>query len=284
MLLERALREFQPGLSWNAARRAIRSGKVQVDGELRRDPKHPVVAGSVVAVSVNAPRQPKHQLVHGWQLHLDDQVVVAIKPPGIPSVPDANHRYGTFAQLLAEQLPERAHRGVPLGVVQRLDTDTTGVMVFARTKDAQHHLKEQFRRRSVGRSYLAIVSGEAEKATYRSHLVEHKNGKRSSTRHRNIGKYACTHTELVEKLNGATLLRCRLETGRTHQIRIQLSEAGHPLLGDARYARRRIQTPPAPRVMLHAATLTFEHPLLHKAMAFELPLPEDMKAVLQGLR
>ena len=212
--------------------------------------------------------------------------MVVRKPPGIASVPDDNWRRNALSQILAEKLRRgrTGKRQIPLGVVQRLDVDTTGLLVFTRSPEAHEPLKTQFKRRQVKRSYLAIVSGAATDRTYRSYLLEHKNGKRSSTKHRHLGKYAETHVEVIERLAGASLVRCRLETGRTHQIRIHLSEAGHPLLGDARYARRAVTTPPAPRVMLHAGELGFVHPVEEEELFFEEPMPEDMETVLGRLR
>ena len=282
--LDRALRNVHGDVSWGTLRRAIRTGKVSVGGDVVREPGQMVAAGDALRVEMARARQPMMHLADDAVVHVDGQVVVVRKPAGIASVPDDNWRKGTVAQQLAKRVRKGGRRQVPLGVVQRLDVDTSGLMVFALTADAQHHLKEQFRRRDVERRYLAIVSGDARTTTYRSHLMEHANGKRASTRHRHMGKFACTHVELVEKLTGATLVACKLETGRTHQIRIQLSEAGHPLLGDKRYARRRVVTPPAPRVMLHAATLGFVHPELGNKLQFEEPLPEDMETVLAGLR
>ncbi len=138
------------------------------------------------------------------------------------------------------------HRGgrPPLGVVQRLDVETSGLLVFARSREAYASLKGQLARHRVERTYLAIVAGRAQPRTYRSHLAEGGDGRRGSTRDRKRGKRAVTHVEVVERLAEATLVSCRLETGRTHQIRIHLSEAGHPVLGDRRYARRRIAMPP----------------------------------------
>jgi len=282
MLLDRALRELHPGISWSTVRRAIQSGKVRVDADVVRDPQHALAAGAAIVVTMAAPRRAKFRLAKNAIVHLDDDVVVVRKPPGIPSVPDATWRSGTLSHEVAAHLPKR-RRDVPLGVVQRLDMETSGLIVFTRTKQAHHLLKQQFRDRTVERSYLAIVAGEAAGSVYRSYLIEHKNGKRSSTRHKKLGKYACTRTELVRKLAGASLIRCVLETGRTHQIRIHLSEAGHPLLGDRRYARRRIECPPAPRVMLHAAVLGFQHPTHQRLIRFEEPLPDDMATVLDEL-
>jgi len=280
--LDRAVRAAHPGSSWNDARRAITSGKVSVDGAVVRDSTHPIDAGNVITVRMAAPKQPRVALTNAI-VHVDAQIVVVRKPPGILSVPDERVQRGTLARRIGEQLRRRRGRDVPLGIVQRLDVDTSGLIVFARTADAREALKEQFQARTVERHYVALVAGEAQDKTIRSHLFEHKNGKRASTRHKHLGKFACTHVRVDRRLRGATLVSCKLETGRTHQIRIHLSEDGHPLLGDSRYARRRIDTPPAPRVMLHAASLGFRHPQSGEDLHFEEPLPPDMQAVLNEL-
>jgi 23S rRNA pseudouridine1911/1915/1917 synthase len=246
-----------------------------------------VAVGRRVEVVMAAPRHTAVKLPDDAIVYADRELVVVEKPAGMPSVPDDTWQRGTLAQVVGLRLRkmggQRGARQVPLGVVQRLDIDTTGLMVFARTAETHAFLKQQFSARTVKRHYLAIVAGQAQNTTYRSYLTEHKNGKRSSTRHKHLGKFACTKVEVIEQLQGASLVACRLETGRTHQIRIQLSEAGHPLLGDSRYARRRIPTPPAPRVMLHAASLAFDHPS-EGTLSFTSPLPADMQAVLSALR
>ncbi len=281
--LDRALRGLYPGCSWNTVRRAIRSGKIRVDGTIRDDFRFPVAGGARIEVHMAAAKSRLPRLDDDCIVFVDGQIVVVRKPAGLASVPDATWRRDTLAQQLGARL-RRGKREVPLGIVQRLDLETSGLMVLCRTADARRGLKRQFQSRLIERSYIAIVSGEAQSTVLRSHLVEHSNGKRSSTANKRIGKYACTHVDLLEQLRGASLVRCKLETGRTHQIRIQLSEAGHPLLGDRRYARRRIETPVAPRVMLHAATLGFEHPSTCEPLHFEQPLPADMSATLESLR
>ncbi|MEQ9324440.1 MAG: RluA family pseudouridine synthase [Polyangiaceae bacterium] len=284
--LDKVVRDTQPSVSWGVVRRAIRTGKVRVDDAIVREPGELIGEGQRVVIAMAAPREPKLSLGDDAMVFADRHIVVVRKPAGIASVPDQNWKRNALSQVLAEKLRRgrTGKRQIPLGVVQRLDVDTTGLLVFTRSQEAHEPLKTQFKKRQVKRSYLAIVSGSATDTTYRSYLREHKNGKRSSTKHRHLGKYAVTHVEVIERLVGATLVRCRLETGRTHQIRIHLSEAGHPLLGDARYARRAVQTPQAPRVMLHAGELGFMHPVEEEELFFEEPMPEDMEAVLTRLR
>ncbi len=283
MPLDRQLRSHFGEVSWSVIRRAIHTGKVSVDGAVVREPTQVVQKDATISVCMAAPRDGGVRLDKEAIVHIDTHVVVVDKPPMMAAVADKNRHKGTLAQILTDRFTRRSSRKVPVGIVSRLDVETSGLIVFTRSAEAHAHLKEQFKNRTAERNYLAIVAGEAKRAKYVSHLVEYADGKRKSTKNRNIGKWACTHVELVEKLAGASLVRCRLETGRTHQIRIHLSEAGHPLLGDRRYARRRVPTPPAPRVMLHAAQLAFEHPS-GESMKFERPMPADMQAVLTALR
>jgi 23S rRNA pseudouridine1911/1915/1917 synthase len=279
--LDRALRD-KHGVSWNVARRAIRSGKISVDDTVVREPGEMVKAGQRVLVQMNTARHGKKVTIGKDNIVFSDpHIVVVRKPPGIASVPDDERQHGTLVQLVAAQIRQR--RG-PLGTVQRLDVDTSGLLVFTRTPEAYEMLKGQFGRREVERSYLAIVAGVALNTSYNSRLVEHKSGRRGSTRHENHGKSAVTNVEVVEALKGATLVRCRLDTGRTHQIRIHLSEADHPLLGDPRYARRHVPTPDAPRLMLHADRLAFDHPVNEGRVTFDDALPPDMTRVLDALR
>jgi 23S rRNA pseudouridine1911/1915/1917 synthase len=179
-------------------------------------------------------------------------------------------------------------------VVHRLDKDTSGVMVFARNAAAQRALAAQFRAHDVERVYQAIVHGDVGERTVESHLLlDRGDGLRGSHGHyrRAQGappadaRRAVTHVRPLERLKGATLAECRLETGRQHQIRIHLAEAGHPLVGERVYIRdydgRRIE---APRVMLHARVLGFTHPRTGRTVRFEREAPEDFRALLAALR
>jgi 23S rRNA pseudouridine1911/1915/1917 synthase len=182
-----------------------------------------------------------------------------------------------------------------LGVVHRIDKETSGLVVFTRTWLAKKSLSSQFRAHTVHRRYLAIAYGEVRTRRIESHLVEDRgDGLRGSWERTGSGRAgkkpppsaqrAVTHVESLEPLEGATLVACRLETGRTHQIRVHLSEAGHPILGERVYVRGYTGPEiPAPRLMLHAAELGFVHPATNREMRFERPMPEDMRAVLAGL-
>jgi 23S rRNA pseudouridine1911/1915/1917 synthase len=163
-------------------------------------------------------------------------------------------------------------------------------MVFARTVPAERSLGQQFRHHLTDRRYLAIVEGDIEAQTIESFLVRDRgDGRRGSTNLPNIGKRAVTHVKPLERLGGYTFVECRLETGRTHQIRIHLSERGFPLCGEKVYrqplfAEAIPDTSGAPRLALHATELEFEHPITGEAMRFTMPPPSDFAEFLERLR
>jgi 23S rRNA pseudouridine1911/1915/1917 synthase len=281
------LRALNEGMSWGAARRLIVSGKVSVDGRRELDPTAMVAAGATVGVSMSAPKpREKSPLASDDIVYLDGQVVVVKKPAGISTVPYDEHEKGTLSELVHAMLKRRGGPVAELGIVHRIDKETSGLVLFARTLAAKRALKQQFRFHSVERRYVALAHGAVRAATHRSRLVQDRgDGRRGSTDNPVLGRDAVTHVRPLEALAGATLVECRLETGRTHQIRIHLAEAGHPLVGERVYGRN-YRGPPieAPRLMLHAFELGFEHPSNGKPMLFEEPMPQDMERVVQGLR
>jgi 23S rRNA pseudouridine1911/1915/1917 synthase len=286
--LDRALRALLPGKSWGEVRRLIESGKVRVLGRTITDPTARVGPGAEIRIYMKA-REPGNQarLTSEAVVFVDTHVVVVNKPAGISTVPYEDERDTLDRQVrgLLRRLPN-AGRDAPLGVVQRLDKETTGLLVFARTLPAKRHLQQQLRAHSVKRRYLALAHGEVKSGVLRSRLVTDRgDGLRGSTKNPRLGRESITHVTALEALSRATLIECRLETGRTHQIRIHLSEAGHPLLGERVYVRR--YSGPlldAPRVMLHATELGFLHPISGRPMHFTRLLPDDMDEVLARLR
>ncbi|MBY0524039.1 MAG: hypothetical protein K2R98_11605 [Gemmataceae bacterium] len=174
--------------------------------------------------------------------------------------------------------------------VHRIDKDTTGLVVFARDHAASQHLGQQFRVHSVDRRYFAVVRGKAKAGRIESYLVRDRgDGRRGSGKETRAGERAVTHVSVVEDLGNFTLVECRLETGRTHQVRIHLGEAGTPICGERVYDRPVHGAPlpdgsGAPRVALHAARLGLTHPRTGERLTWESPLPEDMLALLRRLR
>lgn len=300
--LDGALRALT-GLSWSSARKAIETGKVKVSGAVAQSGTRRVIAGETIEVDPRAPKPRTARLrVLGEDLiaYADASVVVVRKPAGISTVPFGDEDEGEtldaiVRDVLAHQARTEGHRRIagrtPLGVVQRLDKVTSGLLVFARTVAAKKHLAQQLRHRTMTRRYVAIAHGNVNDATYRSLLVPDRgDGLRGSSeqsrgRAPEKGDLAVTHVERIEALRGATLIACRLETGRTHQIRIHLAEAGHPIVGEHVYVREhRGPRIAAPRVMLHAVELGFIHPTFERPMSFHMDPPEDFLAVLDALR
>ncbi len=281
--LDRAVKTFRPALSWGDARDLITRGKVTVNGVRATDPARAVDATNEITIAVAAPRIHKGPLVPPFPkervLHQDRHVIVVDKPAGLPSVP-----WGDDPDALDRRVQELL--GHPVHVVQRLDRDTTGAIMFALTQEAFGKLEHQLRVHSVHRRYLAIAHGDVQKQTIRSHIADDRgDGLRGSVHNARVGKEAITHVEPVESLRGATLVSCKLETGRTHQIRIHLAEQGHMLLGERGYVRDH-QGPVinAPRILLHAHELGFQHPTTEEAMRFVSPIPADMEEMLASLR
>jgi 23S rRNA pseudouridine1911/1915/1917 synthase len=188
--------------------------------------------------------------------------------------------------------PVQGRRPEPPSIraVHRLDRDTSGLMVFARTAEAERRLVQMFRKHDLHRAYLAIAHGQVQEQTIESYLVRDRgDGLRGSTKEPGVGERALTHVRPIEYLEGYTLVECRLETGRTHQIRIHLAEAGHIVCGEKVYTHRlhgkpREDRSGAPRQMLHAAELAFQHPVTGEPMEFKMPLPADMSGLLERLR
>ena len=185
---------------------------------------------------------------------------------------------------------ERRPIVIPVRPVHRLDRETSGLMVFARSVPAERSLVQQFRRHSIHRAYVAIAHGAVEAATIVSRLVRDRgDGRRGSTKLPDVGQRSVTHVRPLERLGDYTLVACRLETGRTHQIRIHLAESGHFLCGDKVYCQPLFQKTledrsSAPRCALHATELGFTHPITGQRLRFEMPLPADLQQLLDKLR
>jgi 23S rRNA pseudouridine1911/1915/1917 synthase len=234
--------------------------------------------------------------------YVDEHLVVVEKPAGLTTMRHAHEtaEFGSRArrflpptladllpQLIAEQQPGKPGR---VRAVHRLDKETSGLLVFARTVEAERHLGQQFRAHATERLYRAIVRGKARSQRIESWLLEDRgDGRRGSSPTPGQGQRAVTHVRVVEELGDYTLVECRLETGRTHQVRIHLGEAGTPLCGETVYDRPLHAAPVpdgsgAPRVALHAATLGLVHPATGQRMRWESPLPADLAGMLERLR
>lgn len=283
------------GATWSRAKKLCTDGRVMVNGERGLDPAMRVAPDAVVSVDEHGPRLEKGPLSKGAIVFHDRDLVVVDKPPGMLAVADEPGNKETLAEYARILLQRMGGRGAEpgLGVVHRIDRDTSGLMVFARTADAKRKLAAQFRAHDIERIYHAIAHGVVRGTSVESDLVmDRGDGLRGSHGHYRRArsdapadaKRSVTHVRPIEALSGATLVECRLETGRQHQIRIHLSELGHPLVGERVYIRDyagpRID---APRTMLHARTLAFTHPRSGAAMTFEREAPEDFQEALKSL-
>jgi len=281
-----------PDLSRSRIQSLIREGHVLVEGRTV-SPHVPVHRGMRVRVVVPPARRASIHAEHiPLEVLYEDAHIIAVnKPPGLVVHPAAGHTSGTLVNALLHHCPDLAGIGGEErpGIVHRLDKDTSGAMVVAKNDAAHRSLVEQFKNRSVRKEYLAIVHGlpspscrRIETPIGRSRHDRKKMSARSPT-----GRRAVTRYKVAEKLPGAALLRLRIETGRTHQIRVHMAHIGHPVLGDEQYGSRskdRAGPCQVPRQMLHAEKLSFRHPPTGKPLQVVAPLPQDMADVIECLR
>lgn len=300
-VLRSRMHESQP--SWADVRKLIEGRRVKVGDSVCTDSARRLAEGVVVTLLEHAAHRPRTATPDGLVIrHLDDHVVVVEKPAGINTVrhPSELEWSEERRQLVptlqdvtqwavAKRLNRPARSLPPLRIVHRLDKETSGLLCFARSPLAERALGMQFRKHTVVRRYLALVSGYLLPQTLRSFLVRDRgDGRRGSTKLPNTGKEAVTHVAVEKRLGRFTLLSCRLETGRTHQIRIHLSEAGHPVCGDKVYHRKpngeEMPDPSgAPRLALHATELGFEHPSSGEHLHWAMPMPADMAKLIKSL-
>ena len=217
----------------------------------------------------------------------DPLFLIVDKPAGLLTVQTAEHEEDTlFARTLA-YLHHRFRKRAWVGVVHRLDKETSGALVFARTREALRALQEQFRAHSIEREYLALVEGTVRgPGVFDAPLVADRGDRRRGVaRPGEPGKHAVTRYGPIEAFERATLVSVRLETGRTHQVRVHFSASGHPVIGDSVYRRREGNVPVAVRrQMLHAHVLGFDHPESGKPVRATSPLPADFEEALRLLR
>ncbi len=277
--LDQALAARVPGLSRRRARLLIDIGGVFVDGRRVKIAGKLMHAGEKVIANVggaleratpktgrDARTQDEARLPAFAVMFEDEDVVVVDKPSGVLTAPTPESDRNNLASLLA-----RRPGGAAVHVVHRIDLETSGLLVFAKTEDANRVLSEKFRTHDLSREYLAAVAGAFPDGV---RVVERPVA----------GRPAVTHVAIAERFGArATLLRCRLETGRTHQIRLHVLAEGHAVLGDPRYGGAPI-SPRPPRMALHATSLGFAHPRTGEALSFKSPWPADLAAWLDALR
>ncbi len=267
----------------------IREGRVTVGGAVVTEPKHKLRGGDAIGVrEVRDEREAAGQAedIPLDIVHEDEALMVIDKPAGLVVHPAAGNWSGTLLNALLFHVP--ALSNVPrAGIVHRLDKDTSGLMVVAKTLEAQTDLVRQLQARTVKRDYQALLRGELERGgTVDAPIGRHPTQRVKMAVVKN-GKPARTHYRIVERFAGCTLVECSLETGRTHQIRVHMEYIGHPLVGDPVYGRgvnRVPKGPPFDRQFLHARRLGLVHPLTGKSMVWKSPLPDEMEALLERLR
>ena len=270
------------------AQRLIDAGRVTVDGAARPK-RHRVAAGELVEVAEDEPAAAGAPAPgEGPSLEIayeDEHLLVVDKPAGLVVHPARGHGAGTLSQLLAARPAPAAGGEDPqrAGIVHRLDRDTSGLLVVAKSERAHRALQAAIRAREVRREYLALVEGcpPARSGTVDAPIGRDRRVRTRMSTDTDVPRAARTHFELVRALPGAALLRVTLETGRTHQIRVHLQAIGHPVAGDPEYG-----TPGLfglDRQFLHAARLAFDHPVTGEPVDVASPLPEDLAAVLARL-
>ena len=295
--LDRALAAAVPTLSRERLKALIRTGAVETGGKAVRDPATKVSGEEALRVAVPAPT-PAHNEPQAIPLTVafeDDHLLVVDKPAGLVVHPAAGNFDGTLVNALLH------HCGGSLsgiggvarpGIVHRIDKDTSGLLVVAKTDVAHEGLAKQFAAHSIDRRYLAIVNGVPKVAagTVDAPLARSAaNRKKIAIVEGNRGKRAVTHWRRLEMLRDAALVECRLETGRTHQVRVHMASIGHPLIGDPVYGRsgrthgKLLKELHFERQALHAAELGFTHPVTKHRLSFSSPMPPDMQELFKAL-
>jgi 23S rRNA pseudouridine1911/1915/1917 synthase len=294
--LDRALADAVPTLSRERLKVLIAAGAVTLEGTPVRDPAKKAAAGAVFAVAVPDPT-PAHNEAQDIPLVIafeDEHLIVIDKPAGLVVHPAAGNLDGTLVNALLHHCKGSLSGigGVARpGIVHRIDKDTSGLMVAAKTDRAHEGLAKQFADHSIDRRYLAIVGGRPmpPAGSVDAPLARSPHNRKKVAIVQN-GKRAVTHYRTVEPLSHAALVECRLETGRTHQVRVHMASIGHALLGDPVYGRTKSEHKGVlarldfRRQALHAARLGFIHPVTRDSLSFESRMPADMQELFTSLR
>ena len=287
--LDQALARLLPQHSRSRIAAWMRAGEVQVSGATAK-PKQKVWGGEHVHLDTTAPPDANAYAAEALELRIvyeDEHLLIIDKPAGMVVHPGSGNWHGTMLNALLHHDPKLAAIS-RAGIVHRLDKDTSGLLVVARTLVAQTDLVRQLQQRSVGRIYCALVHGDVASAGD----VDAPIGRHPAHRTRMAvvasGRSARTHFRPLERFGAVTRIECRLDTGRTHQIRVHMASIGHPIVGDPSYGGRGRgwgqKLPGLNRQALHAIRLELDHPVTHERMRWRSPLPPDIRAVLEELR
>lgn len=290
--LDRWLSLQAPDLSRARIQDLIHSGHIRLNGRPVK-PSQKLASGQTVDVEIPpaVDVELKPEAIPLDVLFEDAHLIVINKPAGLVVHPAAGHASGTLVNALLAHCPDLAGIGGEKrpGIVHRLDRDTTGVMVVAKTGNTMRALVNQFRHRQVTKEYLALVWGHLNPPAGRAETLigRNPNDRKKMCTRPDTGRPAVTIYETRELFPATSLVRVRIETGRTHQIRVHMAHLGHSIVGDPQYGRARQGVLPVPvpgRQMLHAARLTFRHPVTGESMTFEAPLPGDMRELIGTLK
>ena len=287
--LDQILARLMPQHSRNRLQGWIREGRVAVSAVVVAEPKQKLWGGEQIEVAVAPDERTESALPEDIPLHIvheDETLLILDKPAGLVVHPGSGNWTGTLLNALLHHAPQLDK--VPrAGIVHRLDKDTSGLMVVAKTLEAQTDLVRQMQARTVKRYYQALVRGEVLQVG----TVDAPIGRHPTLRTKmavvKTGKPARTHYRIVERFIGCTLVECALETGRTHQIRVHMTSIGHPLVGDPVYGGGASRVPKGPdfdRQALHARRLGLVHPATGKPMMWKSQLPDDMAMLIEILR
>jgi 23S rRNA pseudouridine1911/1915/1917 synthase len=284
LTLIQAFKQRYPNASNNDIKRLVLSGKLSVNGQRCLEPQQRLKRDDEVCLSMTTPRFSSERAFgeHDPIAYVDREVVVVRKVSGIASVAHADELTSTEQQV-HRWLEQRENRKLPpLGVVHRLDKVTSGLMMFGRTAAAKRDLKDQFRNKTTGRLYLAVANGQLQSQRIAFRLARDRgDGLRGVTDNPELGRFSVTHINVLKRFSDCCLVQCRLETGRTHQIRIHLAELGCPIVGEPIYTKGlNAEFLDWGRTLLHAETLSFDHPRHRGRLEFTMPPPHDFTSFL----
>ena len=311
MRLDQLLTSFAAIISRAQAQRLLKSGNVLLNGKPELSPSRKVRTGQEISLTIPPPETTEILAEKGELdiLYEDEHLIVINKAARVVVHPSAGHASGTLVNFILHHCQDLSGIGGVLrpGIVHRIDKDTSGVLVVAKTDEAHLHLSNQFKQHSVKRQYQALVWGVPQKGhgVVKAYLGRHPVRRKdisiienddSEEREIKKGKHAVTHWRVLKRFEFSALLACRLETGRTHQIRVHLTSIGHPLIGDPQYgksplkkladvsAELRIIITNFHRQALHAELLGFEHPISGEWLEFKAPFPDDYNILLKAIQ
>lgn len=282
--LDLVLKELFPELSREKVKEIIESGKVSVDGKTITKPSFKVKMNSIVQVEE---LEIFRDILQPYDLYIDilyedENIVVVDKPAGLVVHPAPSVKEPTLVNALIAKTELAPVNDIRPGIVHRLDKDTSGLMVLAKTFQSYNNLVKQIQERKVCKEYIAVVHGRVKSGTI-SLPIGRSPSDRTKMKVLPSGRVAITHYESLEVIGDYSVVKIRIETGRTHQIRVHLAYIGHPVVGDKVYGIEEKEKL-INRQALHSSRLSFLHPITGEPLDFHSPLPKDMKRLIEELR